>query len=413
MRLLILILFFSIYCLLDWYLFCSLRRLWKESPVLWQRAYSITYWLTSLMLLLSILFYKHLGEESARAFRIVLTSGLFIVLPTKIIASTFLFMDDIRRVFIFLLGLIPKVEPGFSKSRSEFMTRVAVGAGLVPLVTMTFGIGSGAYNYRVRKRVITSPNLPKEFDGIRIVQVSDIHTGSFFNQKAVEGGVDLINDQQADLAFFTGDLVNNQSKEAKEYLDIFKKIKAPMGTYSIMGNHDYGDYSQWANLATKQKDVRTLQDMHRYMGWDILLNENRMIEVSGEKLAILGVENWGVGRFSKYGQMEPTCAGTEEASFKILLSHDPSHWDAQVRPGYADIDLMLAGHTHGFQFGVEIGGFKWSPAQYLYKQWADLYQEGNQQLYVNRGFGFLGYPGRVGILPEITVLELKRYSVHL
>jgi len=279
---------------------------------------------------------------------------------------------------------------------------------VVPMAAMTFGIASGAYDYRVRNRLITSPNLPKEFDGLRVVQVSDIHTGSFFNKTAVSGGVDMINDQKADIAFFTGDLVNNQSKEAKEYLDIFKKIKTPMGTFSVMGNHDYGDYRQWTDGAAKQKDVQDLQDMHRYMGWDILLNENRMLEVDGEKLAILGVENWGAGRFSKYGQMEPTYSGTEEVPFKILLSHDPSHWDAQIRPDYGDIDLMLAGHTHGFQFGVEIGGFKWSPAQYLYKQWADHYQEGDQHLYVNRGFGFLGYPGRVGILPEITVLELKR-----
>jgi len=408
MRPLTLIIFLSIYFLLDWYLFSSFRSLWQDSPVLWRRIWSITYWLLSLLPLLGMLFYQQLGEESARAFRTVLTSGFFIVLLAKIISSTFLFMDDIRRGLVFLVDLIPGVEPKFSKSRSEFMTKVAVGAAVVPMAAMTFGIASGAYDYRVRNRLITSPNLPKEFDGLRVVQVSDIHTGSFFNKTAVSGGVDMINDQKADIAFFTGDLVNNQSKEAKEYLDIFKKIKTPMGTFSVMGNHDYGDYRQWTDGAAKQKDVQDLQDMHRYMGWDILLNENRMLEVDGEKLAILGVENWGAGRFSKYGQMEPTYSGTEEVPFKILLSHDPSHWDAQIRPDYGDIDLMLAGHTHGFQFGVEIGGFKWSPAQYLYKQWADHYQEGDQHLYVNRGFGFLGYPGRVGILPEITVLELKR-----
>ena len=355
-----------------------------------------------------MLFYQQLGEESAKAFRTVLTSGFFIILLAKILSAAVLLVDDLRRSFVFLIELIPGVEPRYSKSRSDFMTKVAVGAGVVPMAALTFGIASGAYDYRIKNRVITSSNLPREFDGMRVVQISDIHTGSFYNKIAVEGGVDMINDQKADIAFFTGDLVNNQSKEAKEYLDVFKKIKAPMGIFSIMGNHDYGDYNGWSSAQAKQKDIQDLHEMHRYMGWDILLNENRMIEVSGEKIAVLGVENWGAGRFSKYGQMEPTYAGTEEAPFKILLSHDPSHWDAQIRPDYGDIDLMLAGHTHGFQFGVEIGNFRWSPSQYLYKQWADHYQEGTQHLYVNRGFGFLGYPGRVGILPEITVLELKR-----
>jgi uncharacterized protein len=201
-------------------------------------------------------------------------------------------------------------------------------------------------------------------------------------------------------------LVNNQSEEAKEYLDIFNKIKAPHGVYSVMGNHDYADYTNW-DVNRKLKDRERLHEMHRYMGWDILLNENKILEFNGDKLAILGVENWGAGRFTKYGDLDKTYEGTEEANFKILMSHDPSHWDAKVRKDYPDIDLTLSGHTHGFQFGVEIGNFRWSPSQYIYRQWADHYQEGNQHLYVNRGFGYIGYPGRIGILPEITVLELK------
>jgi hypothetical protein len=241
-----------------------------------------------------------------------------------------------------------------------------------------------------------------------VVQISDIHTGSFFNRKAVAGGVDLINAQKADVVFFTGDLVNNQSSEAKPYLDIFKRVKADLGVYSTMGNHDYGDYRSWSSDQAKQQDVKNLHEMHGYMGWDLLLNENRFLKVDNEEIAILGLENWGAGRFSKYGDLPRTIKGTEETPFKILLSHDPSHWDAQVRPEYPDIDLQLAGHTHGMQFGIEIGDFRWSPSQYIYKQWADLYQEGDQFIYVNRGFGYIGYPGRVGILPEITVLELKR-----
>jgi predicted MPP superfamily phosphohydrolase len=288
------------------------------------------------------------------------------------------------------------------------LRKASIGAAAIPVAAMGFGIISGAHDYRVRKRTLTFPNLPKEFDGIRVAQVSDIHTGSFFSKTAVKGGVDMINDQKADIFFFTGDLVNNQSEEAKDYLEIFNKVKAPLGRFSIMGNHDYGDYYNWNSEAAKLKDVQNLHDMHRYMGWDILLNENRSIKADGAELAILGIENCGNGRFSKYVDLDKTYQGTEEKPFKILLSHDPSHWDAQVRPDYPDIDLTLSGHTHGFQFGIEIGDFKWSPSQYIYKQWADHYQEGNQHIYVNRGFGYLGYPGRIGILPEITVLELKR-----
>jgi predicted MPP superfamily phosphohydrolase len=260
----------------------------------------------------------------------------------------------------------------------------------------------------VRRRDVYSPHLPKAFDGIRLVQISDIHTGSFFNKTAVRGGVDLINQERGDMVLFTGDFVNNQSDEAKPYLDLFAKVKAPLGVHAVMGNHDYGDYHRWDSMIEKQQNIKDLHQMHKYMGWNIMLNENKIITADGESIALLGLENWGAGRFSKYGDMSKTYEGTQEIPYKILMSHDPSHWDAQVLSEYPDIDLMLAGHTHGMQFGVEIGDFRWSPSQYVYKQWADLYQQGTQSLYVNRGFGFLGYPGRIGILPEITVLTLKR-----
>ncbi|VAW26017.1 Putative phosphoesterase, partial [hydrothermal vent metagenome] len=225
---------------------------------------------------------------------------------------------------------------------------------------------------------------------------------------AVQGGIDLMMNEKPDIFMFTGDLVNNETSEVGEYKAMFAKISAPLGAYSILGNHDYGDYKQWNSPTAKQQNLDDLVRVHKDMGWNLLRNENRIITVDGEQLAILGVENWGKGRFAKYGDLDKAYAGSKEVATKILLSHDPSHWDMQVRPNHPDIDLMLAGHTHGFQFGVEIGNFRWSPSQYIYKQWADLYQKGNQQIYVNRGFGFLGYPGRVGILPEITVLELVR-----
>lgn len=377
------------------------------SPI-WRRAIHTVYWFISILSLGGVLLYRQIDPKVMGNLRLYITTFFFVLFIGKLFSTIFLMLEDIRRGVTWLVNLLPAIDEKHSTSRSEFMQKTALIAGAIPVATMSFGIISGAHDYRVRKRTVYSPNLPKAFDGIRIAQVSDIHTGSFFNKTAVSGGVDLLNAEKPDLAFFTGDLVNNKSEEAKPYLDIFKKISAPLGVYSVMGNHDYGDYSSWVSPQAKQKDVRDLQSMHRYMGYDILLNENRTVQVDGEEIAILGCENWGAGRFSKYGNMEETIRGSEEIPYKLLLSHDPSHWDAQIRKEYQQIDLMLAGHTHGMQFGVEIGDFRWSPVQYRYKQWADLYQEGDQSLYVNRGYGFIGYPGRIGILPEITILELKR-----
>lgn len=368
----------------------------------------ISYWFFSTAAVLGVLFYDQLDPQVYRSLRLFITSFFFINLVSKLLASLILLGDDFRRVFAYLFQFFTPVETKVMPQRAEFIGKAALIAGAVPLTVFSFGILSGAHDYRVRKRIITSSNLPKAFDGIRIVQISDIHTGSFFNKKAVAGGVDLINAQKPDIVMFTGDLVNNESDEAVPYLDVFKKVSAPMGVFSTMGNHDYGDYKGWASPGEKQNDIKKLHEMHRYMGWDILLNENRRIKVNGEEIGLLGVENWGAGRFSKYGDLAKTHKGLEDIPYKILMSHDPSHWDAQVRTEYPDVDLMLAGHTHGMQLGIEIGDFRWSPSQYIYKQWADLYQEGHQYLYVNRGFGFIGYPGRIGILPEITVLELKR-----
>jgi predicted MPP superfamily phosphohydrolase len=281
-------------------------------------------------------------------------------------------------------------------------------AGTLPFAAMAYGIISGAHDYRVKRKTVYLPNLPKAFDGMRIGQLSDIHSGSFYNKTAVQGGVDMLLAEKPDVIFFTGDLVNNESAEVKEYIDVFGKLKAPLGVYSITGNHDYGDYKTWASAEEKRRNFQGLIEAHRLLGFDLLMNEHRFIELGGDRLAVLGIENWGAGRFARYGKLDLAYAGTEEAPVKLLLSHDPSHWDAQVRPLYPDIDIAFAGHTHGFQFGVEIGKIHWSPSQYVYKQWGGLYQEGSQYLYVNRGFGFLGYPGRVGMPPELTIIELKR-----
>jgi predicted MPP superfamily phosphohydrolase len=250
-------------------------------------------------------------------------------------------------------------------------------------------------------------NLPANFKGLTIVHISDIHSGSLENHSAVAAGVDMINKQKPDMVLFTGDLVNNKADEMDLLQSIFAKIQAPLGVYSTLGNHDYGDYVAWPSTEAKVANLDSLKKVHANMGWRLLMNEHVVLEKGNDKIALLGIENWGAkGRFPKYGRMQDAYPGTENIPFKILMSHDPSHWDAQVRTDYPDISLMLSGHTHGMQFGLENPFFKWSPVQWMYRQWAGLYEEGNQKLYVNRGFGFIGYPGRVGIMPEITVIKL-------
>lgn len=397
-----------LYVAFDIYIYQAVRVVIGEYSLITRRVLSIVYFTVSAVLFIGIMMYNQLDPKQFANLRLFITTAFFITLLGKLLAAVFVLIDDGRRLITWIISLMPsQEEQATDLSRSEFISKSALVAGTVPIAVFSFGIISGAHDYRVRKRVITSSKLPKAFHGIRLAQLSDIHTGSFFNKTAVAGGVDMLKAEKPDVVFFTGDLVNNQSDEAKPYLDIFKEVKAPLGVFSTMGNHDYGDYRSWSSNEAKQADIRQLHEMHRYMGWDILLNENRILTESGEQLAILGLENWGAGRFSKYGDLAKTYSGTEEVPFKILLSHDPSHWDAQVRPDYPDINLHLAGHTHGMQFGIEIGNFRWSPSQYIYKQWADMYQSGDQYLYVNRGYGYLGYPGRVGILPEITIIELR------
>jgi predicted MPP superfamily phosphohydrolase len=272
--------------------------------------------------------------------------------------------------------------------------------------SLLYGFGN-KYRYHIKRIPLAFDNLPVSFKGLKIVQISDIHSGSFTDKKAVMHGVNMIMNEKPDLILFTGDLVNNTSEEMNDYMDVFSKLNAPMGVYSTLGNHDYGDYTHWNSREEKVANLERLKHIHSELGWRLLMNEHVALEKGEDKIALIGVENWSAkASFKKYGDLKKAYYGSAPYPFKILMSHDPSHWDAEVRRSYGDIDLMLSGHTHGMQFGIEIPGFKWSPVQYIYKQWAGLYQEGAQKLYVNRGYGFIGYPGRVGILPEITVFEL-------
>lgn len=346
-------------------------------------------------------------------FRRVFLPFFFINVTTKLFVAFFLLLDDIIRALRWTFHRAVPTPSSSSLtstgiSRSTFLTKVAMITAAVPVLTMSYGIISGAHDYRVRRVKVRLPHLPSAFHGLRIGQLSDIHCGSFFNKKAVKRGVEMLLQEKSDIIFFTGDLVNNTADELDVYIDVFNKVRAPLGVYSILGNHDYGDYIRWGSPSEKQKNHQAMLAAHQQLGWHLLMNDHKMIVQGSDQLAVIGVENWGTGGFTKYGRLDQAYRATENVPVKLLLSHDPSHWDAQIRPQYPDIDITFSGHTHGGQLGIELGSFKWSPVQYRYKQWAGLYREGTQYLYVNRGYGYIGYPGRIGIFPEITIMELEK-----
>ena len=404
--------------LIDFYIYKALRatRLrWAASPL-----FPKIWWGYSLLLTACIVVSIYVSIPLM--FRSIILVAFFLTFISKFTFILILLADDIRRGGVWLTRLLlPKkkqVAPAADNdaplpekpvkgiSRSQFLTKAGILVAAAPLAPLGWGIISGAYDYRVRREKLYLPNLPREFHGMKIGQLSDVHSGSFYNKTAVQGGVDMLLAENPDVIFFTGDLVNYLANEMRDYQDIFSKVEAPLGVFSTLGNHDYGDYHFGPEpSAAKAKNLQAVKEVHKVMGWDLLLNENRKLKVGNDEIGIIGVENWGTGRFPKHGRLDLALQDTDDMPVKLLLSHDPSHWRAEVlaRP---DVDVMFAGHTHGMQFGVRMGNIKWSPAQYIYKEWAGLYQQGQQQLYVNTGFGFLGYPGRVGILPEITVFEL-------
>jgi len=414
-KLLVIPIFGLILLMIDLYVFQAFRVMAKGKPLSRKKTTYLVYWGLTAIVFLAFLSYNLLPPNTfPQKFRYFMIVGAAIIYFAKLFSVVFLFIDNLIRVgrSLFMVFARKKVIDSSESSkitRSQFLARSAVIAGAIPMVAMTFGIVSGAHDYRIRRKKISFPNLPSSFDGLKIIQISDIHSGSFYSKTAVKGGVEMILAEKPDVVFFTGDLVNDETREVEDYIEVFEKVKAPLGVYSTTGNHDYGNYRiKWPSKNAKDQNFEDLIEAHKLLGWDLLMNEHRFLEVDGERIAVIGVENWGTGRFPAYGKMDLAYPGTEDAPVKILLSHDPSHWDAQIRPEYPDIDLMLAGHTHGFQFGIEAGGVKWSPSQWMYKQWAGLYQEDRQYLYVNRGYGYIGYPGRIGILPEITVLELRK-----
>jgi uncharacterized protein len=390
----------SFMLMIDIYFFQALQVVCGNSTQGTQIIIYSLYWALSLAAIvifwtLPYIHFKH-HARLTRTNVFSILAGLFFA---KLIASFFFLADDIYRLVLWIGG-----DP---VARSYILSWTGIIAGGSLFGILVYGFGN-KYRYRVKRVKLNYDNLPASFAGLKIVHISDIHSGSFTNKEAVMEGVLQIMKEEPDLILFTGDMVNNVAEEMNDYMDVFDKLTAPLGVYSTLGNHDYGDYIRWKTAEDKIANLERLKQVHHKLGWRLLMNEHIVLEKGTDSIAVLGIENWSAkARFPKYGNLQKAYEGSELHPFKILLSHDPSHWKAEVLKDYPGIDLMLAGHTHGMQFGFELAGFKWSPVQYIYKEWAGLYEMASQRLYVNRGFGFIGYPGRSGILPEITVLELS------
>jgi len=407
----------GILILAEFYSFVVVRSSVSNMPAVWRTSLITLYIVLTVITWLGFIFFRQINWANVpHMLRNIYIAFVLGFVVGKILVLLVMLVDDIRRLITWLITSMAygKVAGSDTAScggieRSEFLKRTALVLGGISLLGFTYGI-TNRYKYRVRKIKLNFASLPEGFKGLKIVQISDIHTGSFDDHSAVAHGIQRVLDQNADIIFFTGDLVNNHAVEVdSKYMEIYSRIKAPMGVYSTLGNHDYGDYVQWPSKQAKIDNLDTLKGIHAKLGWRLMMNEHIVLEKGGDKIALIGIENWSAkANFPKYGDMSKAYAGLKEKNipFKILLSHDPSHWHAQVVPEYKDVQLTLSGHTHGMQFGVESKWLKWSPVQYMYNEWAGLYTDGEQNLYVNRGFGFLGYPGRLGVMPEITVFEL-------
>ena len=336
--------------------------------------------------------------------------AFIIMFVGKLILIGAMFGEDVFRA---LEGLYYKITGKTTKytlpSRRKFLSQLALGLAAIPFAGILYGVFKGRYNFKVLNYTLHFEDLPEAFDGYRITQISDIHSGSFDNKEKVEYAIDLINQQASDAILFTGDMVNNEAAEMEPWKDSFAKLNAKDGKYSVLGNHDYGDYVPWETPELKVANLERLKDIQAEMGFDLILNDTRFLEKNGERIALVGVENWGAGGFKKAGDLNKAISHVKSEDFKVLLSHDPSHWENEVIQHKEHFHLTLSGHTHGMQFGIEIPGwFKWSPVKWRYKYWAGVYEEMGQYINVNRGFGYLAFPGRVGIWPEITVIELRK-----
>ncbi len=399
----------------DAYAFRGIRILTQELPYLWRFLVHGLYWMVPLLILtlmvwISLNFSRAFASGQFRVWSFMV--GIFILFYVpKLVFIVFQMGNDLVRLAGYLIS---RGQPNHESlaataqtmTRAEFLTKIGILVAAIPFVSVLHGITRGRFNYKVKNVVLSFTNLPPAFDGFRIIQLSDWHIGSFLGQeKQVERAVKLINAQNADLLLFTGDMVNNTALELEPFVNLLKQLKAPYGKFSILGNHDYGDYVPWKSLEEKQANLEKLCRLEQESGFTVLRNQNVLLERDQQTIALAGVENWGLPPFPQYGRLADALRGVEQVPFKILLSHDPSHWDAEIRPA-SNVDLTLSGHTHGMQFGINIPGLRWSPVKWKYPRWNGLYVEGLHHLYVNVGIGYLAFPGRVGFHPEITVFEL-------
>ena len=401
------LIFILIFGIIDIYAFQAVRSTFRNKWI------NIAYLIISIIILGNFIYHLVTMDRSAGLqIKVNLAIGLFLMLYVpKMVVMILMFGEDIIRVPQALYRYFSTggtVETGYLPSRRKFISQLALGIAAIPFASFLYGMVKGKYNFKVLKYTLHFDDLPEAFDGYRITQISDIHSGSFDNKEKIEYAVDLINEQASDTILFTGDMVNNMATEMLPWKDTFSRLTAKDGMYSVLGNHDYGDYVRWDTAIQKADNLQQLKTIQKEIGFDLMLNESRFIERNGERIAIVGVENWGKG-FKQKGDLKKASEQLNGEDFKILLSHDPTHWQEQVIKDDYHYHLTLSGHTHGMQFGIEIPGLiKWSPVKWRYKYWAGIYEEKGQYINVNRGFGFLAFPGRVGIWPEITVIELKK-----
>ncbi|MCB0482487.1 MAG: metallophosphoesterase [Flavobacteriales bacterium] len=394
--------------LLDIYVFKAINSLpLGQNQAIW----FTVYWATVILTLLGIsAFFRNvrIGKSQMKPSTNLLFGLAFSLIIAKLFYSMFLLGEDVFRLMMYSAELIFRDGHVTFSSRSSYLSWVGIGFSAIPFLGMSYGVLAGKYRYTTRTEKLKFKHLPKAFDGFKIVQFSDAHLGSFDSLKGLRKGLSAILEAKPDVILFTGDMVNNVSTEAQPYIEEFKVLKAKYGQFSILGNHDYGDYVRWPSPENKATNLANLKRIQSEMGFEMLHNRHVMLEKDGEKICIAGVENWGKPPFPQLGDLKAALNGVSSEMFTVLMSHDPSHWDLQVKQHPKKVDITLSGHTHGMQFGIDLPFFKWSPVKWKYPKWAGLYEDAGKYLYVNRGFGFIGFPGRAGVWPEITVIELGR-----
>ena len=395
------IILLAVFFIIEIYVYQAIRNITTNNYI------RIGYWVFTLLAYGIILYWILTFNKASRdhqQIQLMVSAMMIFVLP-KLLSVIFLLIGDFTRFVEFGFKYFTAKENYFPERRKFISTTALAAAGIFSLLAID-GIIFGKYRHTVRKVKLRFKNLPENFKGYKIVQISDVHSGSFFNPQKLQKAIDLINEQDADVVLFTGDMVNNYADEFKPFIPLFKSIKAKDGKFSILGNHDYGDYGAWNSREEKVQNIPTLKNYQAEAGFKLLRNENIALEKNGEKIYLLGVENWGIKPFPQYGDLDKALKGVPEDAIKVLMSHDPTHFDEVVKKHKTHVHLTLSGHTHGMQFGLDLKNIKWSPVKFKYKKWADLYESEGKYLYVNRGFGVIAYPGRVDINPEITVIEL-------